>query len=205
MSIYDLNAYDYDLPAELIANVPAKRRDESRLLVVDRVGQVQAQVNFSDIVNWMDRNWVLVLNNTKVFKARLTAIKKGKGLLIEMLVIKELKPGYWEVMCKRAKKVKVGDVYIVKAGSDNLEMRVVDRLAEGMRVVKVDVSRGKFLWLLERAGVVPLPPYIQQQPQVDYQSLYQTVFAKSIGSVAAPTAGLHFTSDLLAKIRKALD
>jgi len=201
MSVFDLNSYDYDLPERLIANVPVGRRDESRLLVANKKGRVLAQTYFGRIIDWLNENWVLVLNNTKVFNARLTVVKKGKGSMMEMLVVRELLPGYWEVMCKRAKKVKVGDVYTFVSGDQAVEMRVVDRLEEGLRLMQVDLSRRDFLQVLQSVGVVPLPTYIEKQPEVDYQSLYQTVFAKSVGSVAAPTAGLHFTPKLLSELR----
>jgi len=203
MDIFDIKNYDYVLPPELIANQPADRRDSSRLLVYDRQREEIVEVVFHDLLKYLTTDWVLVFNNSRVFKARLVVLKKGKGWLTEMLVLREVENEIWEVMFKRAKKVKVGDVYSFQDGGETIEFRVVDVAGEGRRLVKVDLPRNRFLQALDRAGVVPLPPYIERQSGVDYEAVYQTVYAKPTGSVAAPTAGLHFTDEMLDDIDRA--
>jgi len=193
----NINDFDYNLPQELIAQTPLIKRDSSKLLIMDKTtGQIKHE-NFSNIINYLHKGDVLVLNDTKVIPARLIGEKKQTGAIIELLLLKDLGNDTWECLSKPAKRLKVGT--IVTFGNDILKAEVIAKYDEGLTHVKL-LYNGILMEILDKLGTMPLPPYIHEKLQD--QSRYQTVYAKNIGSAAAPTAGLHFTEELLAKIKE---
>ena len=188
--------FDYNLPEELIAQTPIKDRDHSRLLVMDRkTGEIEHRV-FTDIIDYLNPGDVLVLNNTKVLPARLIGHKEDTDAVIEVLMLKDLGNDTWECLSKPAKRVKIGT--IVKF-SDELKAECTFIGEDGIRHFKF-IYNGIFLEILDRLGEMPLPPYIHEK--LKDKDRYQTVYAKELGSAAAPTAGLHFTKELLNKIKE---
>ena len=188
--------FDYYLPEELIAQTPIKNRDESKLLILDKkTGDVEHK-HFKDIIDYLIPGDILVLNDTKVLPARLFGIKEETNAVIEFLMLKEEEKDIWEGLCKPAKRVKVGTV--VNFG-DRLKAICTEVKDEGIRKFKF-VYDGIFLEILDELGEMPLPPYIHEK--LKEKDRYQTVYAKNIGSAAAPTAGLHFTKELLNKIKE---
>ena len=187
--------FDYYLPEELIAQTPIKDRDKSRLLVMDRkTGEIEHK-NFFDIIDYLNPGDVLVLNNTKVMPARLIGHKIDTDAVIEVLMLKDLGEDTYECLSKPARRVKVGT--IVKF-SDELSAECTYEGEDGIRHYKF-IYNGIFLEILDRLGEMPLPPYIHEK--LKDKDRYQTVYAKEVGSAAAPTAGLHFTKELLNKIK----
>ena len=190
--------FDYELPEELIAQHPAAQRDDSRLLVMDKyTGAVEHRV-FRDIVDYLHAGDVLVLNNTKVIPARIFGVKEGGTAKIEVLLLKrdDDLPNTWEVLVHPGKRAKVGTV--IDFGEGRLKGEVIANTSAGRKVTfHFD---GIFEEILEELGTMPLPPYIHEQ--LEDQNRYQTVYAKHEGSAAAPTAGLHFTKELLEKIQE---
>ena len=186
--------YDYELPEELIAQTPAEPRDSSRLLVYDRATGKREHRIFRDIKEYLRPGDVLVVNNTKVLPARLYAYTKNGGK-VEVLLLKRRDLNEWEVLVRPGKKAKVGAELIV---SEELSLSVVDRTDTGERIVRFHFD-GVFEDILSRLGSMPLPPYIHEK--LKDKDRYQTVYCKTDGSAAAPTAGLHFTQELLAEIR----
>ena len=193
----DINLFDYDLPNELIAQTPLKVRDSSRLLIMDKVSGELKHESFHNIIDYLKDGDVLVLNNTKVIPARLIGVKEETGAVIELLLLKELGNDEWECLSKPAKRLKVGS--IVSFGDGLLKAEVTEKLDEGVTHVKL-IYDGILMEILDKLGTMPLPPYIHEK--LEDQSRYQTVYAKYTGSAAAPTAGLHFTNDLLDRIRE---
>ena len=195
--------FDYNLPEELIAQIPAQKRDESRLLVVNRSSGKLEHKHFYDIADYLNPGDCLVLNNSKVFPARLFAVKPQTGAHIEILLIKRLEGDLWEVLAKPAKKLKIGDKLEFTNADGECELAAtVEGFGEGgTRHLKFEYD-GIFLEKLEKIGKMPLPPYITRDSKETDKSRYQTVYCKTEGSVAAPTAGLHFTEELLQKIRQ---
>lgn len=188
--------FNYDLPKELIAQVPIEKRDTSRLLVLDRsTGKTEHKV-FHNIIDYLNPGDTLVLNNTKVIPARIYGHRESKDESIETLLVKDYGNDTWEVLAKPGKKLKIGTTIIY---SDRLKAEVIDILEEGERVIKF-IYDGIFNELLDEVGIMPLPPYITEK--LDDKDRYQTVYAKTRGSAAAPTAGLHFTEELLTKIKE---
>ena len=188
--------FDYYLPEELIAQTPLLKRDSSRLLVLDKnTGKIEHKV-FTDIIDYLNKDDVLVINDTKVIPARIIGEKVETGAVIELLMLKNIKDDIWECLCKPAKRVKVGS--IIKF-SDKLECVCIDEFDEGIKHFKFNYE-GIFLEILDELGEMPLPPYIHEK--LKEKDRYQTVYAKNIGSAAAPTAGLHFTNELLDKIKE---
>ena len=187
--------FDYYLPEELIAQTPIKDRDKSRLLVMDRKTGELEHKNFYDIIDYLVPGDVLVLNNTKVMPARLIGHKVDTDAVIEVLMLKDLGDDTWECLSKPAKRVKVGT--IVKF-SDELSAKCIYEGEDGIRQYKF-IYKGILLEILDRLGEMPLPPYIHEK--LKDKDRYQTVYAKEVGSAAAPTAGLHFTKELLNKIK----
>ena len=187
--------FDYYLPEELIAQVPLKNREESRLLVLDKDTGEKIDDKFYDIVNYLNEGDVLVLNDTKVIPARIIGIKEDTGAVIELLLLKNSEEDNWECLVKPAKRVKIGT--IISFGNGELKAKCIGIGEEGIRVFTF-MYDGIFYEILDKLGTMPLPPYIKEK--LDDQSRYQTVYAKNIGSSAAPTAGLHFTKELLKKI-----
>ena len=191
----DINDFDYYLPKELIAQTPLEKRDESRLLVLDKTTGELEHKKFYDIIDYLLKDDVLVLNNTKVIPARLHGTKEDTNALIEVLLLKEMSDDTWECLAKPARRIKEGT--IVTFGDGRLKAKCVKVLDDGLRHFKM-IYEGIFLEVLDSLGEMPLPPYIHEKLQD--KDRYQTVYAKEAGSAAAPTAGLHFTKELLKKI-----
>lgn len=186
----------YDLPPDRIAQFPLADRSSSRLLKLDKVtGAIEHGV-FTDLLDLLDENDVLVMNNTRVLPARIYGTKAETGAKIEFLLTKRMDLKCWEVMAKPAKRVKVGAKVVF---SEELCAEVVEELEEGMRIVRFEYE-GVFEELLEKLGTMPLPPYIKEK--LEDQERYQTVYSQVVGSSAAPTAGLHFTDEMLEKLRQ---
>ena len=187
--------FDYFLPEELIAQVPIEQRDSSRLLVLDKeTGNVEHK-HFFDIINYLDKGDTLVLNDTKVLPARLIGVKEETNAVIEILLLKNISGDKWECLVKPARRIKEGT--IVSFGDGKLKAKCIGCFDEGIRHFELIYS-GILMEILEELGTMPLPPYIHEK--LDDQSRYQTVYAKEVGSAAAPTAGLHFTKELLKQI-----
>lgn len=191
-----LELFDFKLPDELIAQHPMEKRDHSKLFVVDRKTNERRHRHFYDIVDELTENDVLVMNNTKVIPARLIGEKKDTKAVIEVLLLKEVKPGVWESLTKPAKRIKVGTEVLF--GNGLLTLKCIEEKEDGIRVYEA-IYNGIFLEVLDKLGTMPLPPYITEK--LEDQSRYQTVYAANPGSAAAPTAGLHFTKELLDKIK----
>ena len=187
--------FDFHLPEELIAQTPLEKRDSSRLLIVDReTGQFIDQ-HFDNIIDQLEPGDALVMNNTRVLPARLYGTKPETGGHVELLLLKNTQGDFWEVLAKPAKRLRVGTR--VSFGDGRLTATVTEELEHGGRIVRFDYQ-GIFLEVLESLGEMPLPPYIHEK--LEDRERYQTVYAKENGSAAAPTAGLHFTEELLDKI-----
>ena len=187
--------FDFHLPEELIAQTPLEKRDASRLLVVDRTSGELSDQYFDAIIDQLQPGDALVMNNTRVLPARLYGEKPGTGGHVELLLLKNTEGDQWEVLAKPAKRLKIGAQ--VSFGDGRLTATVVEELEHGGRIVRFDYQ-GIFLEVLESLGEMPLPPYIHEK--LADRERYQTVYAKENGSAAAPTAGLHFTKELLAQI-----
>ena len=193
MNIEDFN---YNLPEELIAQTPIKNRSESRLLVMDKNdGSLKDEI-FKDITQYFKKGDVLVLNDTKVLPARIFGKKEDTGANIELLLLKNIEGDIWECLSKPFKRLNIGTVVIF---NDKLRYEVIDKLEEGIVHVKFTYE-GIFLEIIEKLGLMPLPPYIHET--LEDQTRYQTVYAKYLGSAAAPTAGLHFTTELLNELKE---
>ena len=188
--------FDYYLPEELIAQTPLEKRDESRLLILDKeTGKIEHK-KFYDIIDYLEEGDTLVINDTKVLPARLIGAKEETNAVIEILLLKNLEGDKWECLVKPARRIKEGT--IVSFGDGRLKAKCCGVFDEGIRHFELIYS-GILLEILEDLGTMPLPPYIHEK--LKDQSRYQTVYAKEVGSAAAPTAGLHFTEQLLKKIK----
>ncbi len=198
---YSVSCYDYDLPKELIAQVPSQKRENCRMMVLDRKTQVIEHKHFYDITDYFDENDVIVLNNTKVMPARLFG-RKDTGAHIEVFLLKRISDKVWEVLINPSKRVKEETLIDI---SPDLYVKVLTRQNEGKWLVEMHYD-GDFYEILDKVGNIPLPPYIErtmtdeQLKSLDYDR-YQTVYAQKEGSVAAPTAGLHFTNEILDKLK----
>ena len=189
--------FDFELPEELIAQHPSKKRDESRMMHLDRkTGKIEHCI-FKDILNYLKKGDVLVLNDTKVLPARLFGIKQDTMAHIEVLLLKNISSDSWECLVRPAKRVNIGTV--ISFGDGLLRARCTEVGEDGIRIFQF-LYEGIFYEILDKLGTMPLPPYIREK--LEDKDRYQTVYAKSIGSVAAPTAGLHFTKELLKKIEE---
>ena len=188
--------FDFELPEELIAQHPILKRDESRMMVLDRKTGELEHKNFFDIVDYLQEGDTLVLNDTKVIPARLFGEKLDTKAHIELLLLKNTINDNWECLVKSAKRVKLGT--IVSFGDGILKAKCIGIGEEGIREFTF-IYEGLFYELLDKLGTMPLPPYIREK--LDEKDRYQTVYAKNIGSAAAPTAGLHFTKELMEKIK----
>lgn len=192
----NVNDFDFHLPKELIAQTPLENRTASRLLVLDKeTGEVEHR-QFPDLVDELEQGDILVLNDTRVLPARLMGVKEDTGAAIEVLLLKENGKDEWETLVKPAKRIKIGNV--VSFGDGLLKAECTEILEQGGRVFKFTYE-GIFYEILDELGKMPLPPYITET--LDDKDRYQTVFAKERGSAAAPTAGLHFTDELLDQLR----
>ena len=189
--------FDYYLPEELIAQTPIKQRDASRLMVLNKLtGEIEHK-HFYDIIDYLNKGDTLVLNDTKVLPARLIGEKVSTKAVIEVLLLKNIEGDTWETLVKPARRIHVGDV--VSFGDGLLKLTCTEVKDEGIRVFNASYE-GIFYELLDKLGTMPLPPYIHEK--LEDKDRYQTVYAKEVGSAAAPTAGLHFTEELLNKIKE---
>lgn len=192
----DLEQFDFYLPEDLIAQTPLANRDESKLLVLNKATGKIDHHKFKEIINYLEMGDALVLNDTKVLPARLLGHKKETGAKIEVLLLKQLENDRWETLVKPGKKLRPG--HEVEFGNGLLRGVVEDTTEVGGRIIKFSYD-GIFNEILDQLGKMPLPPYIKEQ--LDDRDRYQTVYARHIGSAAAPTAGLHFTDSLLEEIK----
>lgn len=199
-----LSEFDYTLPEELIAQTPAEKRENSRMMVLNTGNEIKETIehkHFYDIVDLLDENHVLILNNTKVIPARLYGYK-DTGAKIEVFLLKEHENKEWEVLIKPSKRVKEGTVIKI---ADELSVEVIRPLPDDGKWLVRMIYDGNILEILHKVGNIPLPPYIERKmtneelKKLDFER-YQTVYAKDEGSVAAPTAGLHFTQEILNKL-----
>lgn len=189
--------FDYKLPERLIAQVPLAKRDSSRLLVLDKdTGEIEHR-QFPDILDYMEKGDTLVINDTKVLPARLIGVKEDTGAVIEVLLLKDIEKTTWECLTKPAKRVHEGT--IVSFGQGKLKAKCTKVLEEGIRHFEL-IYDGILVEILDELGTMPLPPYIHEQ--LNEKDRYNTVYAKNLGSAAAPTAGLHFTKELLEQVKK---
>ncbi len=189
--------YDYELPLELIAQTPLKERSESRFMVLDKEDQTIEHHQFTEIVNMLDEHDVLVFNDTKVIPARLIGNKEDTQAVIEVLLLKDLGENCWETLAKPQRRVNVGTV--VFFGDGRLRARCVAK--EDMGICKFELLyEGILVEILDALGQMPLPPYIHEK--LEDKNRYQTVYAKHPGSAAAPTAGLHFTEEILKRLQE---
>ncbi len=194
-----LSDFDYKLPEELIAQYPIKERDHSRLMVINRADGSIEHKHFYDIIDYLNPGDLIILNETKVYPARLLAVKDRTDAKVEVFLLRELSNNMWEVMVKPARKVRIGNKLTVAEG---VQCDVIDNTVSGGRVVRFKGIEQEDLYvLIDKIGKSPLPPYIDRDPIPEDKIKYQTVYAKRRGAVAAPTAGLHFTKKLIQKIR----
>lgn len=193
-----LDLFDYQLPKELIAQKPSDRRDEARLMVVDKNKHSIEHKKFYNLLDYLKEGDCLVFNDSKVIPARIFGIKRHTGARVEFLLTKRIQGRIWQTMVRPGKKLKPGD--IVDFGED-LRAEILDYDEGGTRRVELDHD-GVLTEVLNKIGKMPLPPYIERKAVQEDKDWYQTVYCHEFGSVAAPTAGLHFTSELLEKIRK---
>ncbi|MFD3156417.1 tRNA preQ1(34) S-adenosylmethionine ribosyltransferase-isomerase QueA [Haloimpatiens sp. FM7330] len=193
----DVKDFYFDLPEELIAQHPVEKRDESRLMVLDKKTGELEHKHFKDILGYLKTGDCIVLNNTRVLPARLIGKKEKTGGKMEFLLLKRMDNDKWEVLVKPGKRAKIGSEF--EFGDGRLKAEVVDMGEDGSRIVQFKYS-GIFEQVLDELGQMPLPPYITER--LDDRERYQTVYSKEVGSAAAPTAGLHFTEELLKKIKE---
>ena len=191
-----VDEFNYNLPEELIAQTPLEKRSNSKLLVLDKKSGAISHQHFYDIIDMLDENDVLVLNDTKVLPSRIYGEKEETKAWIELLLLKEVKPNVWKTLTKPARRVKEGTVISFNNGL--LKAKCINVGEDGERTFEM-IYEGIFIEILEQIGMMPLPPYIHEK--LEDGSRYQTVYAKEYGSAAAPTAGLHFTEELLERIK----
>ena len=186
----------YDLPEELIAQTPIEPRNASRLMVLNKkTGEVEHKI-FKDLTNYLNPGDCLILNDTRVIPARIFGVKKETGAVVEFLLLKQKETLVWECLCKPGKKAKVGTEFVF--GEGKLECKVIDVLDDGNRIIKFDCDANIYT-VLDEIGQMPLPPYIKEK--LADKERYQTVYSEHLGSAAAPTAGLHFTKEMLEEIK----
>lgn len=186
----------YDLPQELIAQTPMEPRDMSRLMVIDKnTGEVEHKI-FKDLIDYLRPGDCLILNDTRVIPARIYGVKKETGAVVEFLLLKQSENNVWECLCKPGKRAKIGTEFVF--GDGIVECEVVDITDDGNRKVQFKCDSKEIYNILDKIGKMPLPPYITEELQNG--ELYQTVYSKELGSAAAPTAGLHFTEEMLKQI-----
>ncbi len=195
---YRLSDFDYELPEELIAQFPSEKRGDSRLMVVNRENAEISHQTFDKVVSLINPEDVLVINNTKVFPARMVAHKDKTDAEVEVFLLRELENQIWEVLVKPARKVRIGNKLYF---NDDIYCDVIDNTVSGGRVVRHNCDPKTFMNYVMQEGKSPLPPYIKRDSEPIDKERYQTVFAQELGAVAAPTAGLHFNPEILDSIR----
>lgn len=189
--------FNYELPEELIAQTPIEPRNASRLMLLNKnTGDVEHKV-FKDLTDFLNPGDCLILNNTRVIPARIYGVKKETGAVVEFLLLKQHENLVWECLCGPGKRAKIGTEFAF--GDGQLECKVIDILSDGNRIIEFHCDNNIFA-VLDEIGQMPLPPYIKEK--LKDKERYQTVYSEHLGSAAAPTAGLHFTSDMLNEIRK---
>ena len=194
---WKLADFDYPLPEKYIAQYPAARRDQSKLMIVHKeTGEIEHK-KFSNLPDYLRKNDLVIMNNTKVFPARLYANKDRTEAKVEVFLLRELENDLWEVMVKPARKVRIGNKLMF---TKNVFCDVIDNTISGGRVVRFEYEDEDIYNVIDRVGISPLPPYIKRESDAKDKIRYQTVFAEKRGAVAAPTAGLHFTDGLIKRI-----
>ena len=197
---YKLGDFDYPLPKKYIAQYPSNKRDQAKLMVVNKKTKTIEHKKFNNIGNYLRKNDLLILNNTKVFPARLFATKDRTDAKVEVFLLRELAKNLWEVMVRPARKVRIGNKLVF---TSKLMCDVIDNTVSGGRVVRFESENQSELHnIIDRIGTSPLPPYITREPEPSDKKRYQTVYATERGAVAAPTAGLHFTNGLINRLKK---
>ncbi|MBQ3093130.1 MAG: tRNA preQ1(34) S-adenosylmethionine ribosyltransferase-isomerase QueA [Clostridia bacterium] len=196
MNLFKKSQFNYDLPEELIAQFPVEPRDSSRLLILNRQTQKITHEKFYNLVNYLNPNDCLILNDSRVLPARIWGKNINTEHIVEFLLLKEISKNTWETLVKPGKKAKINYKFNFQ---DLLFGEIIDILEDGNRIIKFNETEN-FFANLEKIGTMPLPPYIKQK--LKDQSRYQTVYARDLGSAAAPTAGLHFTESLMNKIKE---
>lgn len=193
-----LSDFRFKLPEKFIAQYPVRHRDKAKLMVLNRKADTVEDYVFNEITDFITKKDCLVINETRVFPARLFARKEKTNAKVEVFLLRELENNLWEVLVKPARKVRIGNRLVV----DGVYCDVIDNTVSGGRVVRFDYPGAEFHKFIDKIGQCPLPPYIKRQPEDSDKEHYQTVFARVRGSVAAPTAGLHFTKDLMSRLRR---
>lgn len=193
-----LSEFNYDLPSEFVAQYPLDRRDGSRLMVIKKLSETIEHRNFCDLVDYIGAGDCVVVNNTKVIKARLAGRRADTGAKAEILLLEKLSDKLYKCLIDTSSKSKVGTEYVFGEGELNGHIRAE---SDGMRIIEFDTKGRGFNELLGKLGIVPLPPYIKRKPDKSDEERYQTIYAKSPGAIAAPTAGLHFTDEVLNRIK----
>lgn len=194
-----LSDFDYSLPEKLIAKYPIAKRDHSHLMVISRSNKTIEHKHFYDLPNYLNSGDLLIINETMVYPARLWAVKDRTEAQVEVFLLRELENNLWEVMVKPARKVRIGNKLTIAEG---VQCDVIDNTVSGGRVVRFNnITQNELYTLIDKIGQSPLPPYIDRDPIPEDKIRYQTVYARRRGAVAAPTAGLHFTKELLTKIK----
>ncbi len=194
-----LSEFDLEIPEELIAQYPVEKRDESRLMVLNRESESIEHRQFKDIVEYFKKGDVLVVNNTKVYPARLYAFKEKSEAKVEVFLLRELENDLWEAMVRPARKVRIGNKLMFGEG---ITCDVIDNTVSGGRVLRFEYDVPSIYPFIDREGHSPLPPYIKREATPKDKETYQTVYASERGSVAAPTAGLHFSHEVLDALRE---
>ncbi len=188
----------YELPQELIAQTPVYPRDSSRLMILNKKnGSVEHKI-FHDLIDYLNPNDCLILNDTRVIPARIYGVKKGTGAVVEFLLLKQSENNVWECLCKPGKRAKIGTEFVF--GEGLVDCEVVDVTEDGNRKIKFNCDSKEIYTILDKIGKMPLPPYITEELKDGER--YQTVYSKELGSAAAPTAGLHFTTEMLEQIKE---
>lgn len=188
----------YELPQELIAQTPVEPRDSSRLMVLDKKSGDIEHKHFYDLIDYLQPNDCLVLNDTRVIPARIYGTKKETGAVVEFLLLKQSENNVWECLCKPGKRAKIGTSF--SFGEGLVDCEVIDITEDGNRIIRFDCDSKEIYNILDKIGKMPLPPYITAE--LKNGERYQTVYSKELGSAAAPTAGLHFTKEMLEKIKQ---
>jgi len=194
-----LSEFDLEIPEELIAQYPTEKRDECRMMVLDRANQTIEHKQFKDIVGYFKKGDVLAVNNTKVYPARLYAFKEKSEAKVEVFLLRELENDLWEAMVRPARKVRIGNKLMFGEG---ITCDVIDNTVSGGRVLRFEYDVPSIYPFIDREGHSPLPPYIKRPATPKDKETYQTVYASERGSVAAPTAGLHFSNEILDSLRE---